>query len=103
MIEKLEINGVRRVMLSWFRSYFLNRQQTLFINGEFSDFKVISSGVPQWSKLGSLLFFIYTNDFYNSSKYLDMYMFEDDTTLMYSVETLDDRWIGYDIVCLILG
>ena len=29
-----------------------------------------------------------------------MYMFADDTTLMYSAETLDDRCIGSDIVCL---
>ena len=29
-----------------------------------------------------------------------MYIFADDTTLMYTAKTLDDRCIGSDIVCL---
>ena len=100
MIEKLERYGVRGVVLNWFRSYLLHRQQTVFINGVFSEYKVVNSGVPQGSILGPLLFIIYTNDFLKTCQYFDMYMFADDTTIMYSAETLDDRCIHSDIVCL---
>ena len=48
MIQKLGKYGVRGAILSWFRSYFLNLQQTVFINGAVSDIKVISSGVLQY-------------------------------------------------------
>ena len=96
MIEKLENYGVRGVNLSW----FLIHQQNVFINGAFSDFKVIGSGVPQGSILGTLVFIICTNDFFNSCKFLEKYMLADDTTLMYFAETLDDRCIRSDIVCL---
>ena len=33
--------------ITWFRSYFHNRKQRVFVNGIFSDTLQISSGVPQ--------------------------------------------------------
>ena len=60
-IEKLENYGVRGIIVSWFCSDFLNRQQTVFIKGAFSGFSSI---------IGPLLFIIYTND---SFKYLQIF------------------------------
>ena len=71
---------MRVVILSCCRSYFLNRQQTVFINEAFSDFKVINSAVPRRSILGRLLFIIYTNDFFIVENFL-INMFAVDTTL----------------------
>ena len=44
----------------------------------------VLTGVPQCSVLGPLLFLIYINDIYNSSKKLSFYLFPDDTNLLYA-------------------
>ena len=100
MIEKMENYGVREVILSWFGSYFLNQQQTVIINGAFSDSKVISSVVPKGSTSGCLFRIIYTNNFliFISCNYFDIYMFALDTTLIYFEETMDDRCTGLTLI-----
>ena len=96
MIEKLEHYGVRRVILSW----LLEPATDCAHQWGISDLKVISSGVPQVTKLGPLLFTMNMNDFFFSCKFFIIYMFAEDTTLMNSTETLNDRCICFDLVCL---
>ena len=51
--------GVRGNVLSWFRSYLTCRHHRTVIDGCESSLLPISSGVPQGSILGQLLFIIY--------------------------------------------
>ena len=53
--------GVRGKLLSWFRSYLTCRHHRTVTDGCESSLLPISSGVPQGSNLGPLLFIIYIN------------------------------------------
>ena len=88
LIKKLEHYGIRGNVLDWFRSYLRGRFQYVSVNGHLSDLLPISCGVPQGSVLGSLLFLIYVNDLPNISKVLQVYLFEDDTSISFESDNL---------------
>ena len=77
----MEHYGIRGSTLKWFKYYLSDRKQYVYINGECSELKQITCGVPQGSVVGPLLFLIYINDLPNISKKLDLYLFADDTNI----------------------
>ena len=80
LIFKLKQNGISGRLLKFFESYLDDRKQRVAINGFFSDYAVLESGVPQGSVLGPLLFLIYINDLENNIK-SNVKFFADDTML----------------------
>ena len=81
LLQKLNHYGIHGISLDLFRSYLSRRQQYVDYNGTKSKLLNITTGVPQGSILGPLLFIIYINDIAHSSNKFDFIIYADDTTL----------------------
>ena len=90
-MEHYEIRGTA---LEWSKSYLNNRKQYVYINGETSQLKDITCGVPQGSVLGPLLFLIYINDLPNI---LQFFLFSDDTNIYYEAESSEKLVINKEL------
>ena len=81
LLKKLNYYGIKSVELKLFQDYLQNSTQYVSDDKTNSDMYRISTGVPQGSILGPLLFIIYINDLCNASKLFRMIIHADDTTL----------------------
>ena len=83
LIHKMKSYGIKGNLLLWFQNYLQGRKQKVVVKDSESTLSNISSGVPQGSVLGPLMFLIYINDIGQNLLSLGR-LFADDTSLGYS-------------------
>ena len=81
LLQKLYAIGFSKHSVNWFRSYLINRTFLVNLGNAFSQPACVSSGVPQGSILGPLLFLIYINDMSQAIKF-NLFLYADDTCLV---------------------
>ena len=86
LLYKLNYYGITNTELQWFSSYLTNRSQYVEFNNAKSNMLNITTGVPQGSILGPLLFLIYVNDINHTTSYFKFIMYADDTTLITTLQ-----------------
>ena len=87
LMHKLGIYGFRGICNTFLSSYMTNRQQYVYLSGQKSEVKPISTGVPQGSVLGPLLFNLFVNDIVNISN-AEKVLFADDAVFYVTASTL---------------
>ena len=73
----------------------MGRQQCVVLNNIQSSWSIVTSGVPQGSVLGPLLFTVFVNDIPHIVR-SDVYLFADDIKLSRTIKNSDDIQILQD-------
>ena len=91
LILKLEHLGIRNSLLNWTRSFLIDRNQRVLVEGASSAPTKVLSGVPQGTVLGPLFFLVYINDISQGlSKGTKIRLFADDSLLYRTIKTPHD-------------
>jgi hypothetical protein len=89
LLLKLRAIGVKGKLLEWIREWLRGRRQRVVTGGECSEWSDVTSGVPQGSFLGPILFLIFINDIDEGIK-SRLWKFADDIKMMGGVSSKED-------------
>ena len=92
LLRKIHNYGIRNNVYFWIKSFLSNRSQRVQVDGVLSQPAKVTSGVPQGTVLGPLLFLFYINDL---PKYVspgtEVRLFADDSALYRKIDSPNDH------------
>ena len=98
LLLKLESLGISGDILIWLKAFLTSRRQRVVVNGRFSSWLPVTSGVPQGSVLGPLLFLLFINDISSVISHSKVKLFADDVTIYKEISSPDDvKLLQFDL------
>ena len=76
--------------MSWNGDFLTDRRQRVIVNGQSAPWHTVTSGIPQGSVLGPVLFVVYISTMVENDTVSDIYLYTDDTKLVKEVNTICD-------------
>ena len=90
LLIKLRNIGISGYILNWIKSFITGRSQCVSVEGEMPNWREVTSGIPQGSVIGPLLFVIFINDLPDEMKHNMCKLFADYCQL-YGVKLLNGK------------
>ena len=90
LIYKLNYYGISGNALTWISAFLSNRTQNVVLDGKTSNTVPVTSGVPQGTVLGPILFLVYINDLPDYLKHSKLRLFADDSIIYMPIKSHSD-------------
>lgn len=90
LVYKLKYYCIRPQVVDWISNWLKGRIQHVTVDGAMSVSHQVTSGVPQGSVLGPLLFLLYINDMPDCVQYSNLRLFADDSLVYNTVQSTSD-------------
>jgi len=89
LLQKLKGYGFGDCLIKWVNGFLSQRKHRVIVNGTASKWAEVTSGIPQGSVLGPVLFVIYINDLPKEVE-SEVYLFADDTKIFSEITNEGD-------------
>ena len=88
LISKLKSINISKEIINWIEAWISNRRQKMAVNGKEANWHDVTSGIPQGSVLGPLLFVLYINVLPDLTQ-SDTFLFANDVKLFRPIMNRD--------------